>query len=216
MALSVHSVLAAIDTDTIGTALIVILFGVVPIVKRILEAAQKSGTGRRATLPPRSRPLARPAPSEPLRPFTWEDLMAGRVPEPGGAVVAEPEREPEEPLRGEAAMADFEELDTNPDKELAGFPEEDVLEGGMESALLSAARSSTGEQARVADLEGADANVTSFQAWEEGALARRAARSSLRPARGAWRRALVVSELIAVPATLRHEGGFPGPPLGLL
>ena len=184
--LSHAAALAAFDVSEISKYLIIVMFVVVPIVNKVLEAARK----KKASQPPADRPPTRAAAGPPARPFSWEDLISGRMPE------REPAASPPEetPVRGEAAGPVRDEFEgVVPETVPAGFPTENELE-----------------------VTGGDKPASMFKDWEEAAIATRVVRSPWRPRRGEWRRALVWSEIFAVPVTMRREGSFPGPPLGLL
>jgi len=178
--------LAAFDMGDISKVLLILMFVVAPIANKVLGAARKKTPSR----PPARRPPTQTAAGVPARPFSWEDLISGRAPE-RGPVANPPE---ERPVHAEDAGPVRDEVEAAvPESMLAGFPTENELE-----------------------VTGGDKEASIFKDWEEGALATREHRSRWRPRRGEWRRALVLSEILAVPAAMRRKGRFPGPPLGLL
>lgn len=177
--------LAAVDMSDVSKVLLLLMFVVVPIVNKMREAARKKTPSR----PPARRPPTQTAAGAPARPFSWEDLISGRMPE------REPAASPPEetPVRAEVAGPVRDEPEASvPESMFAEIPTENERE-----------------------VTGGDERAPMFKDWEEAAIATREVRSRWRPRPGGWRRALVLSELFAVPVTMRREGSFPGPPLGL-
>ncbi|TDJ70054.1 MAG: hypothetical protein E2O39_10615 [Planctomycetota bacterium] len=178
--------LAAFDMSDVSKYLIIVMFVVVPIVNKVIAAARK----KTASQPPAPRPPTRAAAGTPARPFSWEDLISGRMPE------REPAASPPEetPVHAELAGRDSADFDASaPEPMFAEAPTENELEA-----------------------TGGDKGPLSSTPWEAGAVATLTGRSPWRPRRGEWRRALVWSVLLAVPVSMRPKGSFPGPPLGLL
>lgn len=202
--------------------LVVLLFFLGPAIKRALDE-RKASQGKKVARPPRPRPGKQPpgqrtwkellegrTPAEGQAPRTWQDLLDAEMAEKTPAAPVESRRppvvqaEPESPEHWRPLV---------PETVLSDVAHEERLEsaGAQQDVLLEAADAlgalPTGWGVRPLSEVSVD---TAVQGYES----RQARSRRLLPRRGAWRRAVVLAEVLGPPLTARSSGQYPGPPAG--
>lgn len=188
----------------------VFVFFVLPVLRSIAETRKKARAGQAARAPKAPRPPAQRSGRD-----LWRDLLEGRV-EPPAAPPSAPVRRPKAasaPIQPQVARPPLESLES-----LESVPP--ALAPRVEDTRLEVSIAPRASELAAPELDPATLDDELVSRWQ--AAAATTLRAEPAPVLGAhlgggdWRRAVLLSELLAPPLALRGPASaWPGPPASL-